>query len=197
MLFTDTNGGVTFAASLPGRGGWKQRGERAVYRDGRGAVAGIRKATVRLHPADTVRRVKIAVSGVGGSYPTSLATMPHEVTVLLGDASAVVEGACGRRTFGPATCRSADAGRKLLCNYGTSGKPALPMCAPRGSSPQVRWVVLAGAAVVLGCLVIRSPTRRIGDGPEYVAMALQLSRLERPSLGAAETARTLAYFAEI
>jgi cysteine-rich repeat protein len=115
VLFTDTNGVVTFGASVPGRGGWKQRGERAIYRDRGGTVAGIRKATVRLRRAGTVRRVKIAVSGVGGSYPTSLASMPHDVTVLLGDASAVVEGACGRRTFGPTTCRSSNDGRRLLC----------------------------------------------------------------------------------
>jgi hypothetical protein len=71
------------------------------------------------------------------------------------------------------------------------------MRVPRGSSSSTRWTVLAGAAVVLIFLVVRSPTRRIGDGPEYVAMALQLSRLERPSLGASETAHTLASFAEI
>lgn len=71
------------------------------------------------------------------------------------------------------------------------------MRAARGSSSSTRLVLLAGAAVVLACLAVRSPTRRIGDGPEYVAMALQLSHLERPSLSAPETASTLAYFAEI
>jgi hypothetical protein len=115
VLFADATGAVTFGASVPGRGGWRQRGERAIYRDRGGAVAGIHKVTVRLRRAGAVRRVKIAVNGVGGAYPTALAAMPHDVTVLLGDASAVVEGACGRRTFGPATCRSANGGRKLLC----------------------------------------------------------------------------------
>ena len=68
---------------------------------------------------------------------------------------------------------------------------------PRGSSSSTRRVLLAAAVVVLAWLVIRSPTRRIGDGPEYLAMALQLSRLERPSLSTPEAASTLAYFTEI
>src|SRR5258708_738159 len=71
------------------------------------------------------------------------------------------------------------------------------MRAPRGSSSSPRWALLAGAMVVLGCLVVTSPTRRIGDGPEYVAMARQLSRLARPSLSRAEVASTLEYFAAI
>jgi cysteine-rich repeat protein len=115
VLFADPEGGATLGAIVPGGAGWKQRGERAIYRDGAGAVAGIRKVTLRLHSDGAVNHVKVAVTGVGGSYPASLAAMPRDVTVLLGDASAVANGACGRRTFGPAACRSAQGGRKLLC----------------------------------------------------------------------------------
>ena len=68
------------------------------------------------------------------------------------------------------------------------------MRAPVGSSPRARLALLAGAAVVSSVLVATSFTRRIGDGPEYLAMARQLSRLERPSLPDSEVAGTIEEF---
>jgi hypothetical protein len=58
-------------------------------------------------------------------------------------------------------------------------------------------MLVALAALVVGCLVARSPVRRIGDGPEYLAMALQFAALRRPSLSDDEVTTTLAYLKEI
>jgi hypothetical protein len=63
--------------------------------------------------------------------------------------------------------------------------------APVGSGSKTRWALLAAAAVVLSALIATSPTRRIGDGPEYLAMARQFARLERPSLDAAQVPNTI------
>ena len=115
LLFEDPKGAVTFSAILPGGAGWKQRGERIAYHDRGGSVAGIRKVSLRIRSDGAVSRVKLAVSGVGSVYPSALAAMPREVTVLLGDAAAVAGGACGSRTFNVAACRSVQDGRKLLC----------------------------------------------------------------------------------
>ncbi|HWP64676.1 MAG TPA: M12 family metallo-peptidase [Candidatus Limnocylindria bacterium] len=115
LLLTDASGAVTLQAALPGGTGWKRRGERAVYRDRSGTVAGIRKATVRVHAGGPVSRVKVAVNGVGGPYPEALDAMPRKVLLLLGDAAAVEAGGCGLRTYGPASCRSLQNGRKLSC----------------------------------------------------------------------------------
>jgi cysteine-rich repeat protein len=115
LVFEDTNRAVALGAILSGGTTWKQRGGRAIYRDDSGAVDGIRKVTVRTRPNGAVTDVKLAITGIGGAYPGTLVAMPQNVTVLLGDAAAVAGGACGRRTFGPAECRSAQRGRRLLC----------------------------------------------------------------------------------
>jgi len=63
--------------------------------------------------------------------------------------------------------------------------------APVGSGLNARFALLAGAVLVSSALVATSYTRRIGDGPEYLTMARQLSRLERPSLPESEVASTI------
>ena len=115
LLFEDANRALALGANLPGGSAWKQRGARAIYRDAAGVANGIRKVSLRTHPNGAVTDVKLTITGVGGSYPSTLATMPRNVTVLLGDATAVAGGACGRRTFGPDECRSLQDGRRLLC----------------------------------------------------------------------------------
>ncbi len=57
-----------------------------------------------------------------------------------------------------------------------------------------RVATFASIALVLAALAATSSPRRIGDGPEYLAMALQLSALHRPSLSEAEVANVLAYY---
>jgi hypothetical protein len=61
-------------------------------------------------------------------------------------------------------------------------------------APQPRWLVLVPLVPLLALQLAQSAPRRVGDGAEYVAMAMNLAAGSRPSLTASQIARAAAAF---
>lgn len=64
----------------------------------------------------------------------------------------------------------------------------------RASRCPSRTLLVAGVAVALLAEVLLASPQRVGDGPEYLAMALQLAQLRRPSLSELDVENTRARF---
>jgi len=60
-----------------------------------------------------VPQVQVLLSGRDGDYVVGTDALPLALTVVLGDATAGAEGACGRHTFG--VCAAARGGTRVTC----------------------------------------------------------------------------------
>jgi cysteine-rich repeat protein len=103
---------------VPGGGQWfKARGaiRRWVYKDRSGAANGIRKLVLVDRAVYGLPQVEIKITGHSGTYPLAPNDLPPILTIVLGDTNDGGAGACGRHTYGGASCRVKRNGARVVC----------------------------------------------------------------------------------
>jgi cysteine-rich repeat protein len=115
LVLEDAAGETKLEITLPPGPRWLSRRGNWIYKDAAGTVAGIRKLEIDDRSQGGVPEVTINMSGHGTSYPISAADLPATVTIVLGDDTSGLAGACGRYEFGGAGCASTRRGTRLVC----------------------------------------------------------------------------------
>ena len=102
------------AYASPGPG-WRSNtsGSRYVFKDGRPGGSGSIVKMVVAHVGGAF--AKVTVTGKGGSYPVTAASLPLRATVVLGGQAAGQDGECGEVAFTAAQCRTAAGNTILIC----------------------------------------------------------------------------------
>ncbi len=114
LLLQNAAGQLRLDATLPGGGGWSERGTKMRYRASGSVAGGIRNVSLRQHPGGGINEIDVKITGKG-TYDIGAGDLPVVVTLLLGDAAAGDAGACGRYDFAVGRCQASRSGRKITC----------------------------------------------------------------------------------
>ncbi|HJQ83796.1 MAG TPA: DUF4215 domain-containing protein [Candidatus Binatia bacterium] len=116
VLLENGAGQALVDGTLPAGSGWVSRRGKWIYRDPAGSVAGIRRLEVNDLTRGGLPEVAVSVTGRNGSYAAGVSDLPLALTIVLGDETAGLAGACGRRGFDAGSCVTSRGGSRLVCH---------------------------------------------------------------------------------
>jgi len=121
LLIEAADGRTVLSTTLPpvrGSGtspGWRLRnaGTKWAYlNESASPPDGIVQVVLKDRGVEQLRRIKVSVSGVDGTYPVDHGDEPLTAVVVVGDGT---RGECGVMTFTPAQCRFGRTDTRLIC----------------------------------------------------------------------------------